>query len=331
VASAQAQSGPTDAKAQKTYAEAQDLLKRHQDGFALDAFKKAAKQDGKCVGCDEQIINLGLERDDFKAAMAAGQHLLTLVHNPKDIAAAHYLFATALLRAGVAKHKDDLLAESEREFKAALGVDPTMTQAIFGDAMALAWLNQDEAARARFVEFLKASSPAKTEYKRAQRYSERPELVRMKMAPSFTVKTIDGRAVSLDDLAGKVVLIDFWATWCGPCREALPHVRDIAKKFSGQPLVVISISLDTDDAKWRAFVGKNEMTWTQARDDGFDGKVATTFGIHAIPATFTIDADGVLQDQHVGDAAIEGKLKKLVARAQAVQNQAQAQNRASGQ
>jgi thiol-disulfide isomerase/thioredoxin len=331
VASAQAQSGPADPKAQKSYAEAQDLLKRHQDGFALDAFKKAAKQDGKCVGCDEQILELGLDRDDFKAAMAAGQHLLTLVHNPRDVGAAHYLFATALLRAGVAKHKDALLAQSEQEFKAALGADPALKHAIFGDAMALAWLNQDEEAKARFLDYLKASSPEKADYKRAERYSERPELVRMKMAPAFTVKTIDGRAVSLDDLAGKVVLIDFWATWCGPCREALPHVREIAKKFSGQPLVVMSISLDKDEAKWREFVGKNEMTWTQARDDGFEGKVATTFGIHAIPATFTIDADGVLQDQHVGDAAIEGKLKKLVARAQAAQNQSQAPNRASGQ
>jgi len=196
--------------------------------------------------------------------------------------------------------------------------------------MALAWLNQDEAARARFADYMKVASPENADYKRAQRFADRPELVRLKMAPPFTIKTIDDRTVSLDDLAGKVVLIDFWATWCGPCREALPHVRDIAKKFSGQPLVVMSISLDTDDAKWRDFLGKNEMTWTQARDGGFEGKVATTFGIRAIPATFTIDADGVLQDQHVGDAAIEGKLKKLVARAQTLQNQAQAQAKTAG-
>jgi thiol-disulfide isomerase/thioredoxin len=139
------------------------------------------------------------------------------------------------------------------------------------------------------------------------------------MAPAFTVKTIDGKELSLDDLSGKVVLIDFWATWCGPCREALPHVKEIARKFSGQPLVVMSISLDKDDTKWRDFVGKNEMTWIQTRDDGFEGKVATLFGVRAIPSTFTIDADGVLQDQHVGDADIEGKLKKLTARAAALQ------------
>jgi hypothetical protein len=62
-------------------------------------------------------------------------------------------------------------------------------------------------------------------------------------------------------------------------------------------------------------VAKNEMTWPQYCDGGFKGPIATLFSIRAIPQTFTIDADGVLQDQHIGDAAIEGKLKKLVARA----------------
>ena len=111
------------------------------------------------------------------------------------------------------------------------------------------------------------------------------------------------------------VIVDFWATWCGPCREALPHIRDIARKFQGQPLVVLSVSLDSDEAKWKDFVAKNGMSWLQVRDGRWTGKIATEFGVTAIPATFTIDADGVLEDQHVGDASIEGKLKKLVAQA----------------
>ncbi len=329
-ASAVAQSGPTDPKAQKSYAEAQDFLKHRQNLWALEGFKKAAKQDGHCVACDQQIITLGLEMDDYKSAMNAAQHMITLVQNPKDVAGAHYLFATALLRAGAAKHKDDLLNQAQQEYKAALDADPTLKPAIFGEAMVLSWLNQDDAAKARFIDYMKVANPANADFKRAQRFSDRPELVRARMAPAFTIKTMDNKEVSLDDLAGKVVLIDFWATWCGPCREALPHVKDIAHKFAGQPLVVMSISLDTDDAKWREFVTKNEMTWVQTRDNGFDGKVATMFGVHAIPATFTIDADGVLQDQHVGDAAIEGKLKKLIARAQTQPSQNEAQTRVPG-
>jgi thiol-disulfide isomerase/thioredoxin len=124
----------------------------------------------------------------------------------------------------------------------------------------------------------------------------------------------------MDSLAGKVVLIDFWATWCGPCREALPHVRDMARKFQGQPLVVLSVSLDSDEAKWKDFVAKNGMTWLQYCDGRFTGPIATRFAVDAIPATFSIDADGVLEDQHVGDASIEGKLKKMIAHAAEVQN-----------
>jgi thiol-disulfide isomerase/thioredoxin len=98
---------------------------------------------------------------------------------------------------------------------------------------------------------------------RALRYISQPELARARMAPPFAVTTIDGQRISLDDLKGKVVLLDFWATWCPPCRRALPHVRDIAKKFQDQPLVVLSVSLDTDEQKWKDFITKNEMTWPQ--------------------------------------------------------------------
>ena len=139
------------------------------------------------------------------------------------------------------------------------------------------------------------------------------------MAPPFAVVAADGQRISLDELQGKVVLLDFWATGCGPCREALPRIREVAKKFQGQPLVILSVSLDADEEKWKEFVTKNEMSWPQYRDGGFTGAVAKLFGVTAIPHTFTIDADGVLQDVHIGDASIEGKLKKLLARAREAQ------------
>jgi thiol-disulfide isomerase/thioredoxin len=124
----------------------------------------------------------------------------------------------------------------------------------------------------------------------------------------------------MDDLQGKVVLLDFWATWCAPCREALPHIRQVAKKFQGEPLVILSVILDSEEQNWKAFIVKNEMTWPQYRDGSFNGPIARMFAVNAIPHTFTIDADGVLQDEHIGDASIEGKLKKLFARARELQS-----------
>ena len=83
--------------------------------------------------------------------------------------------------------------------------------------------------------------------------------------------------------------------------------------------MILSVSLDGDDQKWKDFVAKNEMTWLNYRDGGFTGPVATLFGVQAIPHTFTIDADGVLQDEQIGDGSIEGKMKKLLAHARELQ------------
>ena len=78
------------------------------------------------------------------------------------------------------------------------------------------------------------------------------------------------------------MLLDFWATWCGPCREYLPHLQKIAQQFQGQPLVVLSVSLDKDDAAWRAYVAKHDMTWPQYRDGYWNGSMAHMFGIREI-------------------------------------------------
>jgi len=121
--------------------------------------------------------------------------------------------------------------------------------------------------------------------------------------------------MSMDDLQGKVVLLDFWATWCVPCREALPHIPKVAKKFQGEPLLILSVSLDSEEQKWKEFIVKNEMTWPQYRDGSFRGPISRLFAVNAIPTPSPSMPDGVLQDEHIGDASIEGKLKKLLARA----------------
>ncbi len=215
---------------------------------------------------------------------------------------------------------EQFFSDSCNEFKVALQLDPSFTGVHYALGTSLAYLRQDDAARTEFSAFLEQDHSEPALHERAARYVQHVELARARMAPPFELSTLDGQHISMDSLAGKVVLIDFWATWCGPCREALPHVRDIARKFQGQPFVVLSVSLDTDEAKWKDFVAKNGMTWLQYRDGRFTGPIATRFAVDAIPATFSIDADGVLEDQHVGDASIEGKLKKMIARAAEVQN-----------
>jgi peroxiredoxin len=308
--------GPTNEKAQKTYKEGLDYLHRHMTDAAVNAFKKADRQDdGHCVACQKEMIKYGMEVGDWKTAETAADEMVVQASGAKNLALAHYQFGAVLMNEAKERHKDELFTRAHDEMVKALASAPNFPAAMFSDGLVLARLKQDDAATARFQEFVKVRPEDDPDRRRALRYISQPELARARMAPPFTITTTDGQRVSMDDLAGKVVLLDFWATWCEPCREALPHMREIAKKFQAEPLVVLSVSLDNDEQKWRDFIVKNEMTWPQYRDGGFTGPISRKFGVEAIPHTFTIDADGVLQDEHIGDASIEGKLKKLVSRA----------------
>jgi len=307
---------PTDPKAQKTYAEGLDWLKGRDRAAAIETFKKADRQDGNhCAACQKQLLRLGVETGDFKVADQAAQERIVEAKNPQALALAHDGRAAVLMREAATKNKDEIYAEADKEYKAALAVYSNFPEAVYGDGLALAHMKQDDAAKARFEDFVSMTKQDSPLRQRAQLYAERPEMARARMAPAFTITTLDGQRISLDDLQGKVVLMDFWATWCGPCREALPHIQKIAQKFQGQPLVILSVSLDSDEAKWKDFVAKDNMTWLQYRDGGFEGSLSRLFGVNAIPHTFTIDAYGVLQDEHIGDGSIEGKLKKLCAQA----------------
>ena len=308
--------GPTDPKAHKTYEKALKYLHEHNTQSAFDEFKKADKQDGgHCVDCQVKMLRYGVELAEWKTAELAAAEMLDEAKGDRDTAIAHYQLAFVLVEEGLQKRKDELFTRAHDESSKALAISANFPDALWLDGTALAHLKQDDAARSRFERYVKMKPADDPKRQRALRYASRPELVRAKMAPPFAVTTTRGESISMDGLQGKVVLVDFWATWCEPCREALPHIRDVAKKFQGQPLVILSVSLDDDEQKWKEFVSKNGMTWPQYRDGSFTGPIATMFAVHAIPHTFTIDADGVLQEEHIGDASIEGKLKKLIARA----------------
>lgn len=325
--------GPINEKAQKTYKEAREYLHRHMKEAALDAFKKADKQDGgQCRSCQKKMIQLGIEMHDWKTAESGAEELVAQAQGNRDVALAHYQLGLVLAREGMDRHKDELFSPRTTNSRKRWTQRKSSRRRF--SRMGRRWraLKQDDAAQARFEDFVKMTPEDDPDHERAVRFISEPDLARARMAPAFVVTTTDGRRISMDDLTGKVVLIDFWATWCGPCREALPHMREIARKFQGQPLVVLSVSLDGDESKWKDFIAKNEMTWPQYRDGGFNGPVAKIFGVEAIPHTFTIDADGVLQDEHIGDASIEGKLKKLVVRAEKLQGtQKQGQQSATGE
>ena len=311
---------PTNEKAQKTYKEANELVRERKIPSALDDFKKADKQDGgHCFGCQKEMIYYGSKLGDWKAAELGAQEMIAESGDPRGKAISHYQMASVLMAEGLEKHRDAAFTRAHEEIAAALAAFSNFPDAYYLDGRALAQLHQDDAAKARFEEFAKMKPEKDLDRQRAMRFIGNMDLARARMAPPFEVTTMEGQKLSMDELQGKVVLIDFWATWCQPCREALPHIRKIADKFHDEPFVVLSVNVDTDEKKWKSFVAENRMTWPQYFDTGFTGPVARMFDVHAIPHTFTIDADGIVQDEKVGDASIEGKLKKLLARARELQ------------
>lgn len=316
-AGAQRLAGPTNPKAQKTFANAQDWAKGEQFAPALDAFRKADKQDGgHCSLCEAKVVEMGLEGGDFKSAEAAANVLIAEANTPPMVAYGHMEMGFVHYRQGLLEKKSDLLVQADREFKASTAAYLLDPEVYYYDGLALAWLHQDSAAKEQFEAYLKTAAPTDVDRTRAQRFIEQPALARANMAPAFSVTTLDGQHVSLDDLKGKVVLIDFWSTENQTCIDALPHIRDLAHEFAGQPLVIISISTDkdSDDAKWKQFVARYHMTWLQVRDGS--GEIAKLFGVTKIPHTFAIDADGVLEQEDVGDVELSRKLKQLCARAE---------------
>jgi thiol-disulfide isomerase/thioredoxin len=112
--------------------------------------------------------------------------------------------------------------------------------------------------------------------------------------PDFAVQDLDGKPLSVAGFKGKVVLVDFWATWCGPCRAELPNVIDTYKKYHSQGFEIIGVSLDSDRDKLDGFLKQEDgMTWQQYFDgQGWSNKLAVKYGVEAIPFAVLVGPDG---------------------------------------
>ena len=141
------------------------------------------------------------------------------------------------------------------------------------------------------------------------------ELQTGRPAPDFTLTGLDGQPVSLSQFRGKVVLLDFWASWCGPCIGNLPYLRKIKKKMAELPVVFVNLSLDSSDAAWRKAIDEHGIEGVHVRSGTSSSGATSAYNVRAIPAYFLVDPQGIIVERLTGvhdpDAIVAKILKSL--------------------
>jgi thiol-disulfide isomerase/thioredoxin len=295
------------------------LLTGGQFDEALRLFRRAnAMKGGKCPECLWGMVRaynaLGAEQDVIKTC---DFYLQVVGADPKKQAAAHSMKGMAAWSVGHRTADPGKYAEAEARFRRALAIEPDMAVLHYNIGRILLARGQDQPGVEQMKIYLQ-KEPEGPYAAAARQMIEDPRRGRDNCAPEFSGTTSDGRYVNLKDLRGKVVVVDFWATWCGPCKEALPGLKRLVRKHAGDPFVLISISSDEDEEKWRAFIAEYAMTWPQLADRGI---VAGAYNVNALPVYVVIDGEGIIRQRQVGydpeqtdariDAAVTRCLKEL--------------------
>ena len=132
-------------------------------------------------------------------------------------------------------------------------------------------------------------------------------------APDFTISSIDAKQVKLSGYKGKYVMVDFWASWCVPCRQENPNVLKQYQKFHSKGFNVLGVSLDKDKAAWQKAVNDDHLEWTQTSDlKNFEGQAEQLYHIEAIPSNFIIDPQGNIIAKNIRGAELEAFLTNTI-------------------
>jgi thiol-disulfide isomerase/thioredoxin len=132
-------------------------------------------------------------------------------------------------------------------------------------------------------------------------------------APNIEDATPDGNTYSLKSMRGKVVLVDFWASWCGPCRRANPHVVELYHKYKDKGFDVIGVSLDQNKEKWVKAIQDDNLTWHHVSDlGGWQSKWARVYGVSAIPHALLIDREGRVIANKINPGELENYIRKAL-------------------
>jgi len=310
----------------KALADADAALKARQYDEAVKCFKRAssAAKDQS----PEALWGMAMAYSQLNAFKnvdtALDKYLPLVADDARKQAAAHNLKGQADWNAAMLNEDAKKIVEAETHFRKALELNPNLVVAYYNLGCMLLRQKNDADGIAQLNHYLELA-PKGVYAAVSKKYIENPRRARENYAPEFSATTLEGERVSMEELLGKVVVLDFWATWCAPCEAALPTLKRQARRAGTDPLAVISVSTDSDKDKWRAYIKEHAMTWTQVFDA--KGALSRAYNVDAMPTYLVIDHEGIIRGRLVGysfgnDGAFEDLVNKWVKAAKAAAAQA---------
>lgn len=274
------------------------LLKTNKLRGAMAAYRKANKlSHHACFECFLGIASVEQRTDDLYDARREVKRALKVAQGNKQAAQA-YLMHAVLSSEMASGPRDGRLSQAASDFRQALRLDPTLSRAKFGLGVVLLREKHDAEGVAELKAYLAGAGTVPGIAKIARNDIANPDRAREPFIPSFSATTLSGNKITNDSFAGKVVLFDFWATWCEPCRRAAPMIAGIYKKYSGRPVEIVGISVDTNRQAWKAFVVKHHMDWPQVNDR--NGRLQEAFWVNLFPTYIVADRSGVVRYRNIG-------------------------------
>ena len=287
---------------------------------ALEAYRAADKLSGHTCGeCFLHMATTELLLGDVPGAVDDSARAARTAGDDRLLAADAHLLRGQILSATAGEPTDPKMKEAEQEFREAIAASPKKPKARFCLGMLLLGERRDAEGIAELKAYVSGPYTSPKYVDRAKRIIADPSKARAPESENFSFTTMEGERISKDALHGKVVLLDFWGSWCPPCRESVPIVADIHKKYEGKQFQVVGISSDDDERAWKDYVTSHHMNWSEYLD--LDGQVQSLFEISAFPTFVILNRDGGIEFRQSGlgddterdlEGAINSALRKPV-------------------
>lgn len=306
---------------------ATDLLRLRKFEDALKSFKKANEMRGKqCAQCFFGMAQSYYGLEAFKNVVESSDKLIALAGTDKEyLVQAQNLKGLALQASAEGKNVKKL-QQAEAAFREGLALETQTALPVlhFNLGYVLMQLNRDAEGITEMKKYLELEKKT-ADVERATRMIANPRRAREAYAPDFSFTSSEGEHISLEDLRGKIVVLDFWGTWCPPCVASIPALRSLNKKFTKEPsFMLIGVSSDSDEEAWKEFTTKEKMIWPQFLDQ--QRQMQRAFNVSAFPTYIVIDHEGIIRFRSIGtswerSADLQETIKKylkLVAKTNAV-------------